>query len=332
MRLADAAAGEQLPVDLRHARLAVVAAQRDECADQRAHRCPCSASTDSAPVTTAPANTVFELEQPRERECGGDLRAVQQREPLLRSQRQGGDALLREGLGGAEHFALAADVPEPQHGAATGAPAGARSPEAPTEPCEGTHGHEAGVDEPLEEAGELGADARETLHQACELEHQREAHDGIIQQRPDAGAVREDDVALQEAALRRRDAGLREQSEAGVDPVGRGLARRPAAWSPRVPRDRAHAKTDRWRPLPGLRKCAADRRVAARGSRASVCQSRPSQYFSCAHHGPPRVETNPVAQLIRRRRTFQTTKSAAWPAAEACRAHPRARGRARRGA
>ena len=47
---------------------------------------------------------------------------------------------------------------------------------------------------------------------------------GIIQQRADTGAVREDDVALQERALRGRDARLRQQAKAGVDPVGGRIA------------------------------------------------------------------------------------------------------------
>ena len=64
------------------------------------------------------------------------------------------------------------------------------------------------------------AHPREALQQAGELQHQGEPHDGVIEQRPDAGAVREDDVALQERALRGRDARLREQAEAGVDAVG----------------------------------------------------------------------------------------------------------------
>ncbi len=83
--------------------------------------------------------------------------------------------------------------------------------------------HEAGVDQPLEEARQLDARPREALQQARELQHQGEAHHRIVEQRADAAAVREDDVPLQQRALRGRDARLREQPEAGVDAVGGGI-------------------------------------------------------------------------------------------------------------
>ncbi len=141
-------------------------------------------------------------------------------------------------------------------------------------------------------------DAREALHQACELEHQRQAHDGIVQQRPDAGAVGEDDVALQERALRGRDARLRQQAEAGVDAVGGRLAGGEPADAARALRRPLAALQDRWPRSRGLRRRGAARPGAARGRRASGCRGGPSLYLSGAHHGAARVETDPVTELL----------------------------------
>ena len=66
---------------------------------------------------------------------------------------------------------------------------------------------EPAVDQRLEEARELGGSCPSIPPgKARELEHEREAHDGVIEEWSDAGAVREDDVALQERALRGGDA------------------------------------------------------------------------------------------------------------------------------
>ena len=160
---------------------------------------------------------------------------------------------------------------------------------------------ETGVDQPLEEAGELGAHSREALHEARELEHEREAHDGIVEQRPDAGAVREDDVALQERALRGRDARLREQAEAGVDAVGG----RVAGGEPRGRRVRLGDGAQRGR-IDGRRVTGAAidaaqvGEVQRPGAELQGVGVRPSQYLARAHHGAARVKANPVTEFLER--------------------------------
>src|SRR5262249_4497976 len=79
------------------------------------------------------------------------------------------------------------------------------------------------VDEPLEKADQLDADTRETLQQARELQYQGQPYNVVIEQRAHTGAVGENAVPLQQTARRRRDSGICQQSEAGVDSVGRGF-------------------------------------------------------------------------------------------------------------
>jgi hypothetical protein len=72
-------------------------------------------------------------------------------------------------------------------------------------------------------------DSGEPLQKAGELEHQHQPDDGVIQQRSNTGAVRQDDVLLQKSALGRWNPGLREQTEPGVDSVGGRIAGRELA-------------------------------------------------------------------------------------------------------
>ena len=118
---------------------------------------------------------------------------------------------------------MTADFPEAEHGERQVRKRGEIAGGA-DRPLRRHAGHETGVDEPLEKAHQLDAHPGESLQQARELQHQRQAHDRVIEQRADPGAVREDDVPLQERSLRRGDAGVRKQPKAGVDPVDGRIA------------------------------------------------------------------------------------------------------------
>src|SRR4051794_40506132 len=81
------------------------------------------------------------------------------------------------------------------------------------------------IDELLEESRQLLAHSRESAAQTCEFQHQYEPDYGVIQQRPDSGTVREDDIPLQERALLGRNARLRQEAKPRVDSIRRLIVR-----------------------------------------------------------------------------------------------------------
>src|SRR5437879_6025888 len=122
---------------------------------------------------------------------------------------------------GWQRLAVTADLPEAEHGERQGRKRGEIAGGA-DRPLRRHAGRETGVDEPLEKAHQLDAHPGESLQQARELQHQRQAHDRLIERRADPGAVREDDVPLQERSLRRGDAGVGRQPKPATSPYAGG--------------------------------------------------------------------------------------------------------------
>ena len=211
----------------RHGDLARLAAQLRGCAHRTARRCPCSASTDIAPATTAAAKHVLGAEQARQRERGGHLRAVDAApDPPWAAASRGckpGDAsALRPPaiLCRARAPGRCRAAPRPD------APAARDRPRRRPSPCAGMHG----IDLVLEQraAGRRSVSCRNAgmpARQRVDLERQyRAAPPDRTAQRRRRG-VRQHQIALQRFELIVRDARLREQAEAGVDAVGRCAGR-----------------------------------------------------------------------------------------------------------
>ena len=139
MRLADLAAREQLAVHLRDAGLAVVAAHVVDARIKRRVAALQGIKRQRAAHHRGREHGL-ELEQPGERQRGGDLRAVEQRETFLRARASAAPGpparALRPRAGSRRRRRM---CPRPSTDSDRCA-SGARSPEAPTEPCAGTHG------------------------------------------------------------------------------------------------------------------------------------------------------------------------------------------------
>ena len=117
------------------------------CAHRTACRCRGRRRPTSAPATNAAASDALGREQAGERERRRHLRAVEQRQAFLRPEHERREAGARERLA-RRHDVAAIDVASPSPiSTADRCASGARSPEAPTEPCAGMHGHDAGVGE-----------------------------------------------------------------------------------------------------------------------------------------------------------------------------------------
>ena len=98
---------------------------------------------------------------------------------------------------------------------------GARSPDAPTDPCDGTTGDDAARKHGFDQRQRRGSHARRALREAAELQrhHQPRCRDGG--RFTDARGMRQHDVALKLRKICGRDAHARQFAEAGVDPVDR---------------------------------------------------------------------------------------------------------------
>ena len=96
---------------------------------------------------------------------------------------------------------------------------GARSPDAPSDPCSGTDGDHVCVQHLHHQVHELGAHARVTEREDVRAEEQHRARLRAGQRAPDRGRVRTDDPVLQVRCLRGIDPHVGECAEPGGDPV-----------------------------------------------------------------------------------------------------------------
>ena len=99
---------------------------------------------------------------------------------------------------------------------------GARSPDAPTEPCAGITRVDAGVEQLAQALAAQRRARRSGRARALRAQQHHAAHRVARQRRADAGRVRAHEVLLQLRDLVGRDPHLGERAEAGVDAVDRG--------------------------------------------------------------------------------------------------------------
>ena len=201
---------------------------------------PRAASVESAPVDQRRAKDAFDLEQAGERVRGRELRAVEKREPLLRSELAGAKARAFErGRGrqdlGAESRLADADHRRSHMGerreVARGADRALRRHD----------GRDAALEHRLEQRERRRAHARGALGERIELQRHHEPRRGDGRGLADAGGVREHDVALELGEVRVGDADAGELAEAGVHPIDRLAARDDALRRRRRPLRRARA-------------------------------------------------------------------------------------------
>jgi len=158
-----------------------------------------------------------------QRERGRDLRAVDQRQAFLGRQRERREAdraqrrVGRHALAVLPELALA-DQRQRQVGERRQVARGA------DRALRGDPRHQARVQHRQQRVDHLLAHARRAARQAAGLEGQRQPHHRRGKRRPDAHAVRADQVELQPVELVGRDARAGELAEAGVDAVDRPLA------------------------------------------------------------------------------------------------------------
>ena len=100
---------------------------------------PISASTDIAAATLAVRTSLLGAEQREHADGGHLLRAVEQRQAFLGLKRQRHEAAPVERLRAVDDLAVDFGPARPINGSARCA-SGARSPDAPTDPCDGTTG------------------------------------------------------------------------------------------------------------------------------------------------------------------------------------------------
>ena len=187
---------------------------------------PRQASTVSAPATNAAAIARSAANRPAKRERRRHLRAVEQRQPLLRPEHDGRESR------GAQRIARRASCGR------RSAPRLRRS--APTRDARAARDRPTRRPSPARECTERRRRSRArrsasiTLQRTPEcpraseaaLSARIEANDGVVEQRSGARRMREHERALQLREARLVDARAREQPEAGVDAVDRASARR----------------------------------------------------------------------------------------------------------
>jgi hypothetical protein len=157
-------------------------------------------------------------EEAVQRERGGDLRAVEEREPFLRCEREGREARGCETLRGRHHAIAVAHGADAHQGRGHVRERGQVARRA-----DRALRRDARIDARVQQrhhrVDDLGPHSGETAREARHLEQHDEAHHRIVERRADADAMREDQVLLQQLELVGRDVRLRELAEAGVDAV-----------------------------------------------------------------------------------------------------------------
>ena len=168
------------------------------------------------------------------------LRAVDQREALLRAKRKRLEAEPLERGGGGHHLARQIDPPiadqrrdqvRKRREIAARADAALRR----------NQRHGVGVEQPLQRLDDERPNARMTAAKTEQLEDDHQPHDVARERIAEAGTVRQDEVGLQLGQPVVRDARVGEQAEAGIDAVDRlaagndaldrrGRVARRAAW------------------------------------------------------------------------------------------------------
>ena len=220
VRGADLAHGpEQEPVGRGRVDLAAVAADR---VDARVER---PAGAEHGLVRQGAADhgggeEILGLEEAAQGEGGGNLGAVQEREPFLGRQFQRLEARDLQRLAGGQDLAAVARLAlAEQHHAHMGerrevARCAHRA-------LAGDAGIDLGVDQRDQRLQEFAADTRMAAPERVHLEHHDQADHGVVDEIAEPGRMRQDQRALQELQVLPLDAGIGQQAEAGVDAVDR---------------------------------------------------------------------------------------------------------------
>ena len=221
VRGADRAARHQRAQGCRGVDLAAMAAQGMDARVERRVRAARRVGRQRADDQRR-AQQRLRLEQADERVGGGELRAVEQREPFLRRRARSARGRLRASASAAGMTRSPTRAsPTPIIAAAIWA-SGARSPEAPTEPCAGTIGVTPARQHRFEKAKRLAAARRRRLARGCRASA---PSSGAPSRRasgsPTPAAWESTMLRCSCARSAARDAHARELAEAGVDAVDR---------------------------------------------------------------------------------------------------------------
>ena len=196
MRAPDRAAGEQRAVVARDVDLARLAAQRVDARIERAVAAARRIDASSRPTTSAASSTGSNASSACERERGRDLRAVDEREPFLGRERERRDAGAAQHVGRGRALAVDDDSPSPIS-ASVRCASGARSPDAPTEPCDGTNGTRPALCTATSVSTTTSRTPEWPRARLAALSASTRRTTGRAKRRADADAVRADQVELQ---------------------------------------------------------------------------------------------------------------------------------------
>ncbi len=223
---------------------------------------PRAPSVDKAPVAKAERNSVSALNRPT------SALAVENCVPLSSASPSLGRGVIGSRPTSASAAAAGATrsptraSPTPIIAAAIWA-SGARSPDAPTDPCDGTTGVTPRASMASRRAIVCRLDARRALREAAELQRHHEPRRRDRGRFADARGVRQHDVALKLGEIRGLDAHARQFAEAGIDSVDRFAAGENALDRARRSRPRRRDSRDR-RPAPRRARSPASRQATPR--------------------------------------------------------------------
>jgi|GEM_PF-3199454 hypothetical protein len=162
-------------------------------------------------------------EEPHQRQRGRDLRAVDEGDPFLRLEDDGGEAGPRQRLGGGQTLAGVEGLALAHHRR--------RHVRERREVAGGADralfrddGNDALLQHRLDQADDLHTCTGRAAAERQELQDHDEADDANVEWRADAARMRQDQIALQRLDVVRRYAHARKLAEAGIDPVDRLVA------------------------------------------------------------------------------------------------------------
>jgi len=306
MRGADGAAKHEAAQGARDLRLAAVTAHRLDAGVERAVGTLGGVGRERA-GDEGRLEHALGLEQTRERQRGRDLRAIEERQPLLGPKRERCELDPGQRVGGRHQFGPERAFADPdQRGGemrqrrevARGAAGALRR----------HHRHQPALQarHKMLEHGE--ADARGALPDARDLKRHSQAHHGLGQRLAHTGRMGQDEIALQRREIRVGDAHRGQLTEAGVDAVHRLVPREDRLDCARAGvdgRSAARIKGDRRAEVDGTPPFKAHR-TGADGDRAA--SHPPLHTRACRGAGP--IHATSSARCS----TFQMARSQDLPA------------------
>ena len=166
------------------------------------------------------AKDAFDLEEARERMGGRELRAVEEREPLLRAEFAGPSPARSSAADAGSDLAAEARLADADHRRRHMGERGEIARRA-DRALRRHDRRDAARKHRFEERERRRPHARRALRQRAELQRHHEPRRGDGRRLADAGCVRQHDVALELDEIRVGDADAGELAEAGVHPIDR---------------------------------------------------------------------------------------------------------------